>query len=172
MKNTSSFSTPVWLGEHVPSFLRQLSLEFDHDKLVSLSIGNNNQPGNSASTTTISQGQRIEQVIQAYFQGNGQSENLARQFEFEPRGTEFQKDVWNALLEIPYGEVRTYKQVAEQLGSSPRAVGNACRKNPIVILIPCHRVISVSGIGGYAGETGGDEIKIKRWLLQHEGVSI
>ncbi|MGB4439469.1 MAG: methylated-DNA--[protein]-cysteine S-methyltransferase, partial [Sedimentibacter sp.] len=71
-----------------------------------------------------------------------------------PEGTEFQKKVWTALCEIPYGETRSYKQIAEAAGNSKasRAVGMANNKNPIMIFIPCHRVIGANGsLVGYAG---------------------
>lgn len=88
--------------------------------------------------------------------------------------TVFQQRVWKALTEIPCGEVRTYTALAKQLNSSPRAIGNACRVNPLPVIIPCHRVVSVSGIGGYAGDTQEkqkgsiDFVAIKLWLLEHE----
>ncbi|NOZ38517.1 MAG: methylated-DNA--[protein]-cysteine S-methyltransferase, partial [Gammaproteobacteria bacterium] len=88
------------------------------------------------------------------------------------RGTDFQQRVWHALQRIPAGEVRTYGQLAKQLHSSARAVGNACRRNPVPLLVPCHRVVSASGIGGFAGSTDGAEIRIKRWLLRHEGATL
>ncbi|VYS98932.1 methylated-DNA--[protein]-cysteine S-methyltransferase [Campylobacter ureolyticus] len=80
-------------------------------------------------------------------------------------GTKFEKDVYNALLKIPYGEVKTYKEIAESINhpKAYRAVGNANSKNKIPIIVPCHRVISNSGIGGY---TGG--INIKENLLKIE----
>ena len=83
------------------------------------------------------------------------------------KSTEFQRDVWNALVEIPYGEVRTYGDVALGVGRplASRAVGNANHLNPFPILIPCHRVVSSTGIGGYGG---GDQVK--RYLLELEGV--
>lgn len=87
-------------------------------------------------------------------------------------GTPFQNRVWNELKKIPSGEVVTYGELAEKLGTSARAVGNACRKNPIPVVIPCHRVVSATGIGGYAGDTSGDLLKIKSWLLQHEGLTV
>ncbi len=71
----------------------------------------------------------------------------------DPDGTEFQKRVWGALLSVPYGEVRSYKDIAEMTGNarSCRAVGGANAKNPIVIIIPCHRIISSDGsLGGYS----------------------
>jgi len=70
---------------------------------------------------------------------------------------------------IPPGETRRYGEIALLAGTSPRVVGNACRRNPIPIIIPCHRVISRKGLGGYFGETNGDNLEIKRQLLQHEG---
>lgn len=90
----------------------------------------------------------------------------------EPAGTEFQQKVWKLLRQIPAGQVRTYGDIAHELGSSPRAVGNACRANPIPLFIPCHRVVSKSGLGGFAGKTKGHYLTIKEALLRHEGVEI
>jgi methylated-DNA-[protein]-cysteine S-methyltransferase len=85
-------------------------------------------------------------------------------------GTAFQQRVWAALQAIPAGTVLTYGELARRLGTAARAIGGACRSNPIPILIPCHRVVSRLGLGGYAGEVTGDPLAIKRWLLRHEGV--
>ena len=69
-----------------------------------------------------------------------------------PRGTAFQRRVWDALLAIPYGETRTYGELAAELGSSSRAVGSAVGRNPISVIIPCHRVLGADGsLTGYAG---------------------
>lgn len=79
---------------------------------------------------------------------------IAFDIPLNPEGTEFQKKVWTALCEIPYGETRSYKQIAEAVGNSKasRAVGMANNKNPIMIFIPCHRVIGANGsLVGYAG---------------------
>jgi len=83
-------------------------------------------------------------------------------------GTAHQAKVWNMLAAIPRGEVRTYGEIAARIGSSPRAVGQACGSNPIPIIIPCHRVVSKSGAGGFMHQSGGDALTIKHWLLQHE----
>ena len=83
-------------------------------------------------------------------------------------GTHFQKRVWKALQKIPAGSVVTYGDLAKRLNTSPRAVGNACRKNPISVVIPCHRVVSKTGLGGYSGKTSGESLRIKEWLLKHE----
>jgi O-6-methylguanine DNA methyltransferase len=62
-----------------------------------------------------------------------------------------------------------YGQVSKELGTGSRAVANACRANPIPIIIPCHRVVAVHGLGGYMGAVGGEALQIKKWLLHHEG---
>ncbi|NNN01515.1 MAG: methylated-DNA--[protein]-cysteine S-methyltransferase [Acidimicrobiaceae bacterium] len=81
--------------------------------------------------------------------------------------TRFQRDVWAALLEIPFGQVRTYAQIASALEHprAARAVGNANHANPRPVVVPCHRVVAASGLGGYGG--GGE---VKRYLLELEGV--
>jgi len=83
-------------------------------------------------------------------------------------GTAFQRRVWRALTRIPPGEVRRYGELATLLESSPRAVGNACRANPIPIVVPCHRVVARAGLGGFMGREAGAAIRLKQWLLAHE----
>ncbi len=100
--------------------------------------------------------------IREYLKGTRKTLN----FPYELHGTEFQKKVWNALCQIPYGETRTYKQIAESVGSpkSSRAVGMANNKNPMMIVVPCHRVIGTNGsLIGYAGGLG-----MKKALLELE----
>lgn len=83
-------------------------------------------------------------------------------------GTDFQKRVWQAMCAIPRGRTRTYGELAAELGGEARAVGQACGDNRLPIVIPCHRVVAVDGIGGFAHATGGYLIEAKRWLLAHE----
>jgi methylated-DNA-[protein]-cysteine S-methyltransferase len=84
------------------------------------------------------------------------------------RGTDFQKSVWKMMREIPYGETATYGGIAMALASGPRAVGTACGRNPIPIIVPCHRVLGSSGREG--GFSGGQGLPTKRKLLALEGV--
>jgi methylated-DNA-[protein]-cysteine S-methyltransferase len=84
-------------------------------------------------------------------------------------GTPFQLRVWAAIRGIPAGSTRTYGDLAAELGSAPRAVGQACRANPCPIAVPCHRVVGARGLGGFAGDTSGRRLEVKRRLLCHEG---
>ena len=104
--------------------------------------------------------------LQRYFEDATESADLPLML----HGTRFQCRVWRELQKIGPGEVLTYKQLADRLGSAPRAVGQACKNNPCPIIVPCHRVVSANGIGGFAGETEGKKISAKRWLLRHEGI--
>ena len=83
-------------------------------------------------------------------------------------GTEFQRRVWRVMQRIPRGKTRTYGDVAKALGSAARAVGQACGENRLPIVIPCHRIIAASGIGGFGHARGGYLLEAKRWLLAHE----
>ena len=116
---------------------------------------------------TVTQ-QRIARQVTDYFGDPAKP----LQWQLQPLGSDYQRRIWRALQAIPVGVVKTYGQLASEIGGSARAVGNACRRNPIPVYIPCHRVVAQGGIGGFAGETAGRQIDIKRWLLQHEGVVI
>ena len=83
----------------------------------------------------------------------------------ETQGTPFQKDVWKSLMRIPSGETRTYSDIASEIGkpNAYRAVGSACARNKIPIIIPCHRVVGRNNVTGWSGNPGA-----KEWLLEHE----
>lgn len=102
--------------------------------------------------------------MKEYFDGNRKGFDLPLS---DVRGTSFQKAVWNVLNAIPFGEVLTYKQIAEQAGSPKgcRAAGGACRANNFTIIVPCHRVLGTNG--SYTGYSG-DKIHLKEWLLRFE----
>ncbi len=104
----------------------------------------------------------LKTQLDEYFAGQRQSFDLP----FALHGTEFQMAVWNAIRRIPYGEVRSYGEVAWMAGypRAARAVGTACRKNSLLLIVPCHRVVASDGLGGYGGRPD-----IKRALLRLEG---
>ncbi len=104
--------------------------------------------------------------LQEYFQGQRQSFSLL----LAPPGTPFQQRVWQELQRIPFGTTLTYRELAQRLGmpQAARAVGHANGRNPLAVVIPCHRLIGSDGqLHGYAGG-----IALKQRLLQHEGVQL
>ncbi|HET6550216.1 MAG TPA: methylated-DNA--[protein]-cysteine S-methyltransferase [Solirubrobacter sp.] len=103
---------------------------------------------------------RLTTQLDEYFAGTRTTFTL----DLAPRGTQFEQRVWTKLREIPYGETRTYGELARELNSSARAVGRANGRNPLSIVVPCHRVIGADGaLTGYAGG-----LETKRALLDHE----
>jgi len=141
--------------------LGYLSISMSGSSLTSLNIlrGKHRvqQSSNKLSTRTARQ-------ISDYFQNPKKKFDLPLSL----NGTKFQLRVWRALQKIPAGQTLTYGQLAKQLKTASQAVGNACRANPVPIIVPCHRVVSATGLGGYMGKTSGSKINIKQWLLDHE----
>jgi methylated-DNA-[protein]-cysteine S-methyltransferase len=86
-------------------------------------------------------------------------------------GTDFQRRVWRKISAIEAGRTRSYGELARELGSAARAVGQACGANPLPLVVPCHRVLAAGGIGGFAHHEGGFHLAVKRWLLAHEGAA-
>ncbi|MDB5747153.1 MAG: cysteine methyltransferase [Massilia sp.] len=88
-------------------------------------------------------------------------------------GSAFQKRVWGAIGAIPRGSVLTYGRIAKNIGSAPRAVGQACGANWFPLVIPCHRVTAAAGLGGFSNndDENGFHLAVKRWLLRHEGAT-
>lgn len=107
--------------------------------------------------------EKTKKQLHEFFDGQRKDFDLP----LKPHGTTFQKKVWSALEKIPYGKTKVYGDVAKTLKSHARAVGGACGKNPIPIIIPCHRVLAKNGsLGGYSGDGG---IETKSQLLKLEG---
>ena len=102
------------------------------------------------------------QQLEEYFDGARTAFDLP----LKPDGSAFQRKVWQQMLRIPFGETRTYGALATRLRVSAQAVGTACGRNPIPVIIPCHRVVAAARLGGYSGEGGPDT---KRALLIREG---
>ncbi len=108
--------------------------------------------------------ERLKRQLTEYFEGERQAFDLP----LAPRGSEFQQRFYAALCAIPYGQTRTYGDLANELNVSAQAIGQACGANPIAILIPCHRVLAADGLGGFSG-AGGVEAKVA--LLKLEGAA-
>lgn len=122
------------------------------------------KPGTSLLPPSDPVSEALCRQIEAYFSDP--------EFEFDIplmlRGTPFQKKVWAQISQIPRGETRQYGEIARDLCSAPRAVGQACGSNPVPIVIPCHRVVSRAGLGGFMHHGEGEPLSIKRWLINHE----
>lgn len=110
-------------------------------------------------------GKLIQSELKAYF-ANSQHRF---QLQLKPHGSSYQQKVWNALLVIPVGRTLTYGELALNIQSSPRAAGQACKKNPLALFIPCHRVVGKTGLGGYMGNP--EALHYKEALLAHEATT-
>ncbi len=102
--------------------------------------------------------------LEAYMAGRLARFDLPLQWQ----GTSFQRRVWRLLRDIPPACTRTYGELAMALDSSARAVGGACRANPLPVVVPCHRVVARTGLGGFAGQRNGRRLAFKQCLLSHE----
>jgi len=142
----------------VDSRFGQLCIVAENEAIVGL---NWSGPAHGGDTELLQQAQH---QLAAYLAG------YLRQFDLPLRvaGSDFQRAVCDAMLAIPYGETRTYGDIAGDLNASAQAVGNACGGNPIPIIIPCHRVLGDDSLGGFSG-AGGVETKVA--LLRHEGAA-
>ena len=132
-------------------------IESDGNAVTGLKIESDEKPAGKKEATTLTDITVMQ--LKEYFTGKRKKFDIP----INPQGTEFQRSVWDALLKIPYGKTRSYKQVAQMIGNPKacRAVGMANNKNPIWILIPCHRVIGTDGtLTGYGGG-----IEMKKRLL-------
>lgn len=107
--------------------------------------------------------QHVAYQISQYFTQAGSTLDIP----YAVSGTPFQKRVWKAISQIPFGQVLTYTELAQKVGSGPRAVANACGANRVPLLIPCHRVVAKNGLGGFMQCIDGG-LKIKEWLLAYE----
>jgi methylated-DNA-[protein]-cysteine S-methyltransferase len=138
--------------------LGRLSLFEEDGALTALDFGGKKSAGEP--TTLLLQAKR---QLDAYFAGKRHDFDLM----LAPRGSPFERRVWQLMTEIRYGETRSYGELARALAAAPRAVGQACGRNPLPILIPCHRVLAAGGaLGGYSGGAG---VETKRRLLILEG---
>ncbi len=144
---------------YINSPLGVTKIEGDVDGIMSISVLNSNEKLTDIIPELL---QDCVYQLNEYFEGKRQTFSL----KLNPQGTDFQQKVWDALQTIPYGTTTTYLKLSQQLGDvkAIRAVANANGKNPLWIVIPCHRVIGSNGsLTGYAGG-----LHRKQWLLEHE----
>lgn len=146
---------------YVDSPVGRLAIEADHDAVTSVRWSNGESAHDEPMTPVLEEALR---QLDRYFAGKLKRFDLP----LAARGTAFQKSVWNMMSEIPFGGTATYGGMAMALGSGPRAVGMACGRNPIPIIVPCHRVLGSGGKEG--GFSGGRGLPTKRQLLALEGV--
>lgn len=150
MQPTCTYQSPIG----------KLAITSEDEQLLGINYTNtqsNIKPNNAFDREVIRQ-------LKAYFKQADFQFNLPIKLDV----TDHHLKVLKALQRIPMGNVKTYGELAEQIHSGPRAIGNACRRNPISIIIPCHRVVAKSHLGGYSGKTSGKLLDKKIWLLQHE----
>jgi len=140
----------------------QIVLESDGHLLIGLRLANAVGRGRRDEESPVLKEAATQ--LQEYFAGERTEFDLRMELD----GTPFQREVWAELARIPYGETISYGELARRVGrpKGPRAVGQANGRNPIAIVVPCHRVLASNGIGGYGGG-----LTVKRALLALEGVS-
>ncbi len=149
---------------HYDSPVGQLLLVGDTQNIHRIDFPINRRPVGADSTWERNDAtfRTLREELDAYFKGTLKNFSVS----VAPEGTTFQKTVWNALMQIEYGEKCTYADIAKSIGkpTASRAVGSANGSNPISIVVPCHRVIGTNGtLTGYAGG-----LNTKHWLLSHE----
>jgi len=149
----------------IDSPIGPLRLVADGDELVELHLPPHDDPCDAVARTTPVLAQTARQLAE-YFAGKRRTFDVP----LAPRGSGFQERVWRALMKIKFGETRSYGEIARAIGrpSASRAVGAANGRNPVAIVVPCHRVIGANGsLTGYGGG-----LERKRWLLAHEGSAL
>ena len=147
---------------YVDSPVGRLAIEADHDAVTGVRWASSGEPTCGGATSPVLK--EAARQLDRYF-----AKKLERfDLPLAAHGTDFQKRVWLAMRDIPYGETATYGGLAMALGSGPRPIGMACGRNPIPIIQPCHRVLGSGGREG--GFSGGKGLPTKRQLLALEGV--
>ena len=147
---------------YVDTPVGRLALEADHDAVTGVRWASPGERSRARASSQILK--EAARQLDRYFALKLKRFDLP----LAARGTDFQKSVWSMMRDIPYGETATYGGMAAALGSGPRAIGMACARNPIPIIVPCHRVLGSGGSEG--GFSGGKGLPTKRQLLALEGV--
>lgn len=158
-KQTDNLAMPVTVTLELP--FCQIACWVVDDKLAQMKfLSSFIAPVPPTSSLT----QQIQQEFHCYLQNPQHRFSLP----YHLVGTPYQQKVWALLQAIPCGKMATYGELAKKLTSSPRAVGNACRNNPLPIIVPCHRVKGKTSVGGFCGHETGLFIDIKHQLISHE----
>jgi methylated-DNA-[protein]-cysteine S-methyltransferase len=147
---------------YIASPVGRLALEADGEALSVVRWAGEGESAPKSRATPVLR--EAKHQLERYFAGRLKKFDLP----LAPHGTEFHKRVWALMSDIPFGETATYGGMAMALSSGPRAVGMACGRNPIPIIVPCHRVLASGGKEG--GYSGGQGLPTKRRLLALEGV--
>jgi len=121
-----------------------------------------------AETAIVAPRNSLAEKAARQLQGYREDPDTKFDFPIRVEGNDLQRAVWLAMCAIPRGKTRTYGEIARELGTDARTVGQACGDNRLPIVIPCHRVVAADGIGGFGHATSGYLIEVKRWLLAHE----
>ena len=139
----------------------RIGVMLENDALIDVSFLGDTTALHAPRTTAA---KKICRQLRSYFINPRHSFRLSLTLS----GTPFQQRVWCALRRIPAGRTLSYGALARKLATSARAVGNACRANPVPIVIPCHRVVASNGAGGFMGKRSGSALRLKHRLLEHE----
>ncbi len=166
MTTPTRYSTPLPYSAIIETPLGHLGITTENNSLTNIDYL---KPQTKLKSPTDDYASVVVRELKHYFTDARHSFSAVK---MNLMGTPFQKQVWQAMTKIPCGKIVTYGDLATQLATSPRAIGNACRQNPIPIIVPCHRIVAKQGLGGYSGATKGAKLDIKAWLLQHENVAI
>jgi len=152
------------IRHHIATPIGPVTIETDGEALTLLEFGAIGEAPKSAPKGGVAA--EATRQLDAYFSG------MLKQFDLPLRaeGTPFRQRVWEALRAVPYGQTRSYGDIAREVDSAARAVGGACSANPIAIIVPCHRITGANGwIGGFSG---GEGCATKQLLLEHEAAQL
>ena len=151
----------ISFSHYVHPVIGCLQFHFEDEVLVKIDLPSSAPLHTNTITLPIQWRKQFDAYFNGYFKSFFDGDILIQ-------GSEHDRLVWQAMLDTPYGQTQTYGQVAHTIGSSAQAVGQACKRNPVPIIIPCHRIIGQHDLGGYGGRTDTQHVSIKQWLLQHE----
>ena len=163
---TMTIPMPAYTAVY-PAPFAMLGIMAEHERLVRLDFLSRETAQNIPRDPFV---REVIKQLRAYFKDS----RFRFDLETKAQGTDFQRRVWRVLQSIPTGKVLSYGEVAKSVGAdkAARAVGGACRRNPVSIVVPCHRVVAANGLGGFSGRTRGQALDRKRWLLRHENAAV